>query len=137
MKYGRYFIYVMQFEYEFQYLIPHGSDIHQDRITMLPRLDKRILWRLGLIKTPYNKEQVEEGETILLSGAMKTLDVVTDPKYKKEKRKKVRDLQEARSRKRKAGCLWQTREFKEGAYYMCLTHKEIVRMKDGVNPKHK
>ncbi len=136
MKYGRYFIYVMQFEYEFQYLIPHGSDIHQDRITMLPRLDKRILWRLGLIKTPYNKEQLEEGETIVLSGAMKTLDTITDPKYKREKRKKIKELHADRVKVRKAGCLWQTREFKEGAYYMCLTHKELVKMEDGVAPIH-
>lgn len=137
MKYGKSFIYIMQFEYIFQYLVPHGSDIYQDRLEVLPGLLKRILWRLGIIKTPYTKAQIEEYETIVLSGAMERIDDITDPKRKKERRKKIKELQAKRAKERAKGCVWQTRVFKKNVYYYCLTHKEVVRMRDGIAPKHK
>lgn len=127
----------MQFEYTFQYLFFHESDIHQDRIEVRPGFFKRVLWRLGIIKSPYTQEQISQYETAVICGAMEKLDEFNSPKYKKARRKKIAQLQAERAKTRLKDCLWQTREFRGIAYYYCLTHNEVVRMKDGVAPVHK
>jgi len=136
MRYVQSFIYILQFQYEFQYLVPHGNDIYQDRLTVIPGLFKRVLWRLGFIKSPYTRKQIEEYETIVLSGAMSKIDQVNDPKYKKERRKKIKELKLSRAKERQKDCVWQARHFKKEIYYYCLIHKEVVKMKEGVAPKH-
>ena len=124
----------MQFEYVFMYLIPHGNEIYQDRITLTPNWFTRLAWRLGRIEVPFSKEQLEEGEQLALSGAMKTLDELNDPKKVWEKNK--REAEVAKQVKKSNDCIWQATEGKDDMYYLCLTHKEIVRMQDGVQPKH-
>lgn len=133
MRYQNTFIWVMQFDYCFQYLFPYGANIYQNHIFLNPPFWKRILYRLGLIKDLYSKEQLEEGEKIVLSGAMKTLDELNDPKAKAERRKANKV---AKQQKKSNDCLWQAREGKDEPYYMCLTHKQAVRMEDGVSPNH-
>ena len=133
MKYQNTFIWIMQFDYCFQYLFPHGSDIYQNHIFINPPVWKRIFYRFGMIKNLYTKEQLEEGEKIVLSGAMKTLDELNDPKAIEERRK---DNKVAKLQKEVNDCLWQATEGKDDMYFMCLTHKQIVRMVDGEQPKH-
>ena len=49
-----------------------------------------------------------------------------------------------RERKKNEKCLWQTKvvpvkdgkETKEENYYLCLVHGEVVKMENGVKPKH-
>lgn len=133
MRYQNTFIYVLNFDYCFQYLFSTGSDIYQNHILLLPPSWKRILYRLGLIKELYSKDELEEGEKIVLSGAMKTIDELNNPKIKAERRKTNKI---AKQEKKSNDCLWQAREGKDEPYYMCLTHKQIVRMEDGVQPRH-
>ena len=134
MRYLNTWIYIMQFEYVFMYLIPHGNEIYQDRITLVPNWFTRLAWRLGMIEVPFSKEQLEEGEKIALSGAMKTLDELNDPKKVWEKRKETENI--AKQVKKSNDCVWQATEGKDGMYYECLTHKEIVPMVDGEQPEH-
>lgn len=133
LRYQGITVYVMQFEYCFQYLIPYGADIYQNHIFIRPPIWVRILYRLGLIKNLYSQEQIEEGEKIILSGAIKTIDELNDPKARAE-RKAINKA--AKRQKEINACLWQAREGKDGMYYVCLTHKQIVRMEDGVQPRH-
>ena len=135
MRYQNTFIWVMQFEYCFQYLFPYGSDIYQNHIFFLPVLWKRILYRLGLMKTIYSKEQLEVGEKIVLSGAMETLDKLNDPNVRAEHRKAKKQFK--KKMKEQKDCVWQAQEMQEGMYYAFLTHKEIIKMEDGVQPTHK
>ncbi|KKN30972.1 hypothetical protein LCGC14_0828660 [marine sediment metagenome] len=137
MRYGKSFIYILQFEYIFQYLFSHEGEVHQDRLEVFPGFFKRVLWRLGIIKNLFTKEQIGQYETAVMCGAMEKIDKLNDPKYKKERRKKTEQLQSARDKLRLKSCMWQTRVFKDKPYYYCLTHKEVVRMKDGVAPVHK
>ena len=134
MKYLNTFIYVFQFEYVFMYLLPFNHEIYQDRISLVPNWLTRLAYRIGAIEVPYSKEQIEEGEKIALSGAMKTIDELNDPKKVWERQKEAEKM--AKQVKRLDNCVWQATEGKDGMYYSCLTHKEIVRMVDGVQPKH-
>ena len=68
------FIYVLQFEYVFQYLFSYKGEIYQDHITLLPSRLKRYLWRVGAIKGVYSQKQTEDGEAAVLSGAIETYD---------------------------------------------------------------
>ena len=77
-KYLNSWIYVLQFEYVFQYMFSFNTEIYQDRISFIPGLLARLLWRVGVIKTPFTDEQIEEGEKIVLSGALKTLFAVAE-----------------------------------------------------------
>lgn len=140
-EYGGYSIYVMHFEYIFQYLIPIGNNIFQDHITLKPGLMKRILWRLGVSSSPYSQRQIEEAEGLILSGATKTIDEFNSPEYKAKRREKIRQMKNSRDEMRKIkemkGCVWQAREGKDDKfYYHCLTHDIVVAMKEGEAPHH-
>ena len=142
MKYRDTFIYVFQMDYTFMYLFSLNNEIYQNRIELVPPVWKRILYRLGLMKTLYTKEQTEEGGKIVLSGAVESLDKLSDPKLKAEHRKAKKALKRKfKEAKDSNECIWQAQEgLQEGQsimHYVCLTHKEIVKMEDGVQPKHK
>ena len=130
----------MQFEYCFQYLFSHGSDIYQNHIFITPPIWTRILYRLGLVKNLYSRETLEEGEKIILSGAIKTIDELNDPTAQAKRRKDIREAKakkEAEARQNKpTECIWQAREAKDGMYYLCLTHNIAVKMEEGIKPKH-
>ena len=76
MEYEGTNIYIMQFDYTFQYLYVWGNEIYQDRIESFPALWKRILWRLKIIKEVYTAEDLDVGEQIVLSGAMRSIDTI-------------------------------------------------------------
>lgn len=69
-------IYVMHFDLTFQYLISHKKKIYQDRIELRPVWWKILLFRLGILKEPYTKQQIDEVVELLLSGAVKTIDAL-------------------------------------------------------------
>lgn len=143
VKYERVKIYVIQFEYVFQYWFHFNDGLYQNHIELIPNFWKRMLYRLGIINNPFSKGQISDGEEIALSGAMKTYDEITSPEFIKNKQKAVSEEKSmerasaelARKKKAEKGCIWQAREGKE-KYYFCLQHNVAVRMKDGEQPKH-
>ncbi|MEK7524513.1 MAG: hypothetical protein AAB588_05810 [Patescibacteria group bacterium] len=76
MPYSGSVIYVLQFQYVFMYLFHLDNQIHMDRALLKPRLDKRLLWNLGLIETPYSQDEKEEAEKAILSGAVQRIDLL-------------------------------------------------------------
>ena len=81
MEYADTLIYVMQFEYIFLYLFSWENEIFMNRVTMKPRILKRMLWRLGLIKTPYSQDELEGCEKVMLSGAVDSIDILKTPGF--------------------------------------------------------
>jgi len=135
MEYHNYKIYVMQFGWIFQYLFANNEgDIHQDHIIFKPGPYRRLLSFLKL-SSLYTRQQLEEGEKIVLSGAIKTIDEIDKPGYKAKRRKAIKKQTKNVSGEKKQ-CLWQARETTDGPYYVCLTHGKIVKMKDGEKPHH-
>lgn len=76
MQYEDTFIYIMQFEYVFQYLFVWKNEIYQEHVFLTPRIWQRFLWKIGLIKTPFTEEMMEKAEEAVLSGAMKSIDTM-------------------------------------------------------------
>ena len=71
------YIHIMQFGFDFQFLFPYDNEIHQNHVTIRPRLINIILWKLGRIETPYTREELDTAEQVILSAAMDTLDKIT------------------------------------------------------------
>jgi len=140
LKYEGYYIYIMQFLSEFQYMFAWDGDIYQYHMTIKPNLMRWIKWRLGMRVSPYTVEELEEGEGVLLSGAMATLDkLLLNPEtrqVKKQREKEELKFEREIENRKSVPCEWQTRETAEGNYYMCLIHGFAVKMKDGVRPSH-
>lgn len=150
MRYEGTFVYVMHFHYTFQYLFAWNDEVYQDRVEMKPRWLKWLLWKLR-IKSLYTRDEVEEAEHIVLSGAMRTIDKLVKKGTKIRQAKKQRDKEiekikkevEARTGK---PCEWRALKntglkgepgVKGEFYYQCLTHGVAVKMKDGEKPYHK
>lgn len=76
MAYESTFIYIIQFQYAFQYLFVWNNEIYQQHVFLKPELWRRVLWRLGFIDTPYTKDMLDQGEQVVLSGAIKSIDVL-------------------------------------------------------------
>ena len=74
MEYKKVYIYVLQFEYVFMYLFPKNGEVFMQNIVATPSLWRRILWRLGALRTPYTEEVSKNCEEILLSSAAKSID---------------------------------------------------------------
>ena len=134
MRYESTFIYIIQFGFQFQYLISWDGEITQDMITVKPHLWQRFLY-YAHIKPKYTRQQLEEAEEIMLCGAMTTIDYL-----KREGRsgKKRRAKQIEKVEKRTKDCTWQAREGGKDRemFYVCITHGEAVKMIEGVRPKH-
>lgn len=139
MKYEGRFIYVMQFGETFQYLFAEDKDIYQNHITFKPHPLRKLLFKLNLRPSPYSPYELQEGEKVILSGAMETIDKIRDPNFKKDD-PESRQREEAQAHAHEQGedkCMWQTRQAKDGSfYYMCIRHGEAVKMEKGVAPKH-
>ena len=135
MEYNDVFIYVMQFSNVFQYLFAWNGEIYQNHTIIMPDWKRRFLSKIGL-QPLYNKEQIEEGEKIILSGAIKTIDkLLLEYPSSGSRREKVFQREKKKNAKKK--CLWQTRIIDKEKYWFCLTHGAIVKMEDGVKPHHK
>ena len=141
MEYEGTFIYVMQFEYVFQYLFAWGNEVYEGRVEMKPSLITRIKYQLGLIKTPFNMTALEDGEKIVLSGAIASIEkIIADGgktrQFEKKKAKQIADIKEDIQFRAGKPCTWRAIDTKEGFYYECLTHGMIVKMVDGQSPVH-
>lgn len=74
MPYNGTYIYVFHYLNMFQYLFSLDNKIYQDHIFLRPTFFRRIL---SVFKKPlYTQEELEYGEQVMLSGAMKSLDVL-------------------------------------------------------------
>ncbi len=69
-------IYIMQFSNIFQYLFVHENAIFQDHITMPSSFINWLKYKLGFIETPYTAEEIETGQSVLLSGAVDSIDAL-------------------------------------------------------------
>ncbi len=139
MRYEDRFIYVMQFDTTFQYLFAEDGEVYQNNIVYRPQWFRWILWKIGARSTPYSPHEISEGEQVILSGAMETIDKIRDPNFVKDDpatRQKNAAQREAHE-KGDAKCLWQSREANNGEfYYMCLRHGKAVKMVEGEIPQH-
>jgi len=80
MEYRDTFIYVFHYGTMFQYLFAYKNEIFQDHIFLKPSFKKRLLSFFG--KSLYSVEEMEYGEQVVLSGAMKSLDRLYAPDTK-------------------------------------------------------
>ena len=121
-------IYILQFHTAFQYLFLFQNEIYQRHVILTPRLIPRILWWIGRWETPYSKDEMRDGEEAILSGALTSIDALTDPKNVPVNRKNPKDE-----------CIWQTREHEITgvASFYCIEHSKWVEWKDGQKPFHK
>ncbi len=129
MGYEGTFIYVYQFGFIFQYLFTWGNEIYQDNITITPNFWRRIASYFGFLN-PYSDFMLDQGEAIVLSGAMKSIDALKNmPKQKKVKIKKAA---------KDGACMWQTfTADKTGIpVYKCIIHNKIVPMVENEAPSH-
>lgn len=138
MRYEDRNIYVMQFSDVFQYLFAEDGDVYQNHIFYRPDWFRWVGWKLGFCEL-YTPTQIEEGEQVILSGAMATIDKIGAPGFVKDD-PEARQKEAAQKQAREQGdqkCLWQSRQANNGEfYYMCLRHGKAVRMKEGEVPKH-
>ena len=141
MRYKDVFIYVVNIGFVFQYLLSINGEIYQDYVVAKPTLLLNIKWRLGMVKTPYSFENIEELEKVLLSGAVNLIDkLIADGimtrQFRRKKEKQIEDIeQDIRDRSGKP-CAWRAIDTKQGFVWECLTHGMIVKMEDNIKPAH-
>lgn len=136
-KYKDVFVYITQFSNIFQYLFSWDGEIFENKITLKPSIWRRIAYVLRL-SSIYTPKQVGEGEKIILSGAIRSIDAIIakGPNNRAENRR----IQKAKNK----DCVWQTRvievqdgkNIKEEGHYLCLEHGIVVKMEEGVKPNH-
>ena len=141
MRYQNTFIYIMQFNYVFQYLFSWNGEIHENHIDIKPSLKQQFMFELGLWPKPFNAEVEEEMEKVLLSGAMASIDKIIEEggdtrQAKKRQERNIADVENTVKIKAGLPCQWRAIDTKDGFYYECLTHGMAVKMKDGQKPEH-
>jgi len=141
MRYEGTFIYIMQFATEFQYLFSWFGDIYQDHRTMKPNKWRWLMWKLNRRDAPYTAEELEEGEKIMLSCALSTIDKIKEDGRHTRQAKRERDREHQKMQKEMIArtgkpCQWQAIDSVDGFYYRCLTHGVAVKMEDGKKPVH-
>lgn len=83
MAYEDTYIYVFLFpkDYVFQYLFVYNGELYENHIMGIrPPLWRRIAYKIKLLKLQdlYEREMLEQGEQVLLSGAMKSIDALKE-----------------------------------------------------------
>ena len=73
MPYNGTNILVTHFRHTFQYLVPLNGEIYQDHVTFIPDPWRMLIAWLGFVPL-YTKDQLDQIEQVILSGAMKTID---------------------------------------------------------------
>ena len=139
MKYEGRFIYVMQFDTVFQYLFAEDGDVYQNHFFYKPKWWRIALWKIGLLENLYTPSELEDGEQIILSGAMATIDKIRDPIFVKDDpvAKQKEEAQRIAGEQGENKCLWQSRQAHDGKFYwMCLRHGKAVKMTEGEAPVH-
>ena len=76
----------MQFDTVFQYLFAWKGEIYQDHIFFAVPFWKKFLWKIGFVKELYTKDQLDQAEQVILSGAMKSLDALIERTEKKNQK---------------------------------------------------
>lgn len=137
MEYKGYMIYVMHFNYVFQYLFADkkGQNIFQDHVIVKPTLVNLIKNKLGFAVSPFSKQDLETGEQLVLSGAMKTIDALVygDKSHPMEVKESSRPVI-----KRDGKCTWRAVTLEDNATmaYQCVLHGDIVPIVEGEEPNH-
>lgn len=92
MSYEGTFIYILNYGFTFQYLFAFNNEVYRQEIISAPDwfLPRRWLWKIGLVDNPYTREQLEQGERIVLSGAMKSIDELKKLRATSRKKKSKR-----------------------------------------------
>lgn len=79
MEYSGYVIYVLNFGYVFQYLFADSKrNIYQDYVLLTPQFKNKIKHMLGMIASPFSQDDIDYGEQVVLSGAMKSIDALIE-----------------------------------------------------------
>lgn len=74
MQYKDTFIYIMHWDNVFQYLFAWKGDIYQQHIFMSYSWFNWFLYKIGRTSTLYTQAELEEGEKIVLNGAIDSID---------------------------------------------------------------
>ena len=74
MEYRDILVCVFQYQTMFQYLFAYKGEIFQDHLFLKPTLRNRFLHLFG--KPLYSKQDLDYGEQVALSGAMRSLDAL-------------------------------------------------------------
>jgi len=85
---------IMQYDIEFQYWFCFRNELYQQHVIVLPKLHRRILWKIGLRDSPYTQREISDASDAVLSGALKSIDELLDSKNQKI-------MEEAQQEKRK------------------------------------
>lgn len=145
VEYKDYRIYIMQFEYVFQYLITDKyKNLYQDNITFTPSWLNRVKFQLHLTPVPFSREEMKTGEEICMDGAIKSIDaMVKDLEEEKEKMDEISRVANSgtrvSSKKKHQKCYWRAVAIKENGVveYQCLNHPEfVVEVPEGEKPSH-
>ena len=95
---------------------------------------RRWAWQLGFIPSPYSSDQIAQGEEIIVSGAVKSIDTLKQDKFGNQRREAEEKARENRY-KETTDCQWQARADEEGKpIYLCLKHNLTAPLED--SPKH-
>ena len=132
MWYDKTYIYVLTYEYTFQYLFAWKNEVYRNETTIVPVWKSWRRWAswLGWINSPYSKDQLDQIEHVVLSGAMKSIDLLMKDGSGAKRRKA-----EKKASKSNKDCQWQARKDKDGKpIWLCLTHNKTVPF--GKNPRH-
>jgi len=140
MDYRGYKIYVFQFGWTFQYIFSslNGQNLFQDRIQVRPTFLNYIKHKLHLIPVPYSKDDMDEAEKVVLSGAMKTIDALIEKDGKqKDDIKEIAKEANATGRKGKDACIWRAITADNGELaFQCVRHDILVEAVAGEKPYH-
>ncbi len=141
MEYKKDFrIYIMHFDYTFQYLITDKQkNLYQDNITTPPTLLNRIKFKLGLSKDLYTKEEMEIMEELLVGGAVRSIDKMLS--FEDDQKKEMAEVSRVAKAHGSTECSWRSvvvldEENREKNAWQCLIHTDIVPMIDGQKPTH-
>lgn len=138
MEYQNYHIYIMQWDNVFQYLFADkNKNIYQHHIIFPSSFLNQLKYRLRLIPVPFTKEEMEAGEQIVLSGAMKSIDALIEgQEFKAKEMKEISRV--ANVHRKNKECMWRAVTSESGHLaYECLNHPgNIVQMANNEKPFH-
>lgn len=133
-------IFIVQFDYTFQYLITDKQkNLYQDNMTAPPNLLNRIKFALHLIPTPYSKQEMEVMEEMLLGGAVRSIDKMLS--FEDDAKKEIEEVNRVAKAHGDTECTWRSvtvldEENNEKVAWQCILHSDIVPMIDGQKPTH-
>lgn len=134
MGYEGTYIYLLQYNYTFQYLFAWNNEVYRQEINVTPRWSSwyKLMWIFGRREFPYSQDQIDQSEQVILSGAMKSIDLLRQDKSGIKRRQTEK---KAKNNSRDTKCQWQARADEDGKpIFLCLTHDKVAPVND--NPHH-